>query len=230
MTEQLHVTNSDSEWIPKHYATIVGLAAGMYMITLALVPKIIEIYGFAVPVSIITFPICCILTDILTEVYGFNRARRSVWTTLVCTLLFAVFTQIAIAIPPASFWQDQDSFEKIFSTSWRIVIAGCSAWVIGEFINSYVMAKMKIFQNAKGMSFRFIGSTVVGQFFDTLVFFTIAFAGLFSFDQLLNMMITAWAMKVGYEILALPLSTSATRYIKHLEGVEHFDRQKISVI
>jgi uncharacterized integral membrane protein (TIGR00697 family) len=230
MSEQLHITNSDSEWVPKHYATLVGLAAGMYMITLALVPKIIEIYGFAVPVSIITFPICCILTDILTEVYGFNRARRSVWITLVCTLLFAIFTQIAIAIPPAPFWQDQESFQKIFATSWRIVIAGCSAWVVGEFINSYVMTKMKIFQNAKGMSLRFIGSTVVGQFFDTLVFFSIAFIGMFSSSQLINMMFTAWAMKVGYEIIALPLSTNVTKYIKRLEGIEHFDRQKISVI
>lgn len=197
---------------------------------MAIVSKLIDVHGIVLSAGIITFPFCCIITDILTEVYGFNRTRQAVWTALISTILFAVFTQIAIALPPAGFWPNQDAFSSIFATSFRMAAAGCLAWVAGEFANSFIMSRMKIFQGAKKMPLRFIGSTVIGQFLDTLVFFTVAFAGTVSLSQLSLLIVTGWAAKVLYEIVALPISVPVANKLKQLEGIEHFDRQKLSLV
>ncbi len=230
MSESMRVTNHDYEWHPKYYGVLVGLFCGIYMITTALVPKLVDIGGIILSAALITFPLCCIITDLLTEVYGFNRTRQAIWTVLVCTVLFAVFSQIAIALPAASFWPHQDAFVTIFDSVPRVVLAGCLAWLVGEFLNSYVMSKMKIFQKANNPASRFIGSTVVGQFADTLVFYTIAFAGTVPAGSLVNMMLVGWGAKIAYEVIALPLSVPIAAKIKRLEGIEHFDRQKLSLV
>lgn len=227
---ELRVTGTDAEWSPKHYGPLVGMFCAMYMINQAIVMKMITIGDITITAGIFTFPLCCIITDLLTEVYGFNRARRALWTVVFCTFLFAFFTQLAIVLPPAAFWPHQEAFATIFALGPRIAIAGAAAWIVGELINSFVMSKLKIKQNADYPAVRFIGSTVVGQFFDSLVFFTVAFLGTMPLSNLLGIMLTAWAMKIGYEIIALPLSVPAAKWLKKLEGVEHFDRQKISAI
>ena len=230
MLGHLRVTGNDGEWSPKYYGVIVGLFCGLYMISIAIGSKLIDVHGLVLPAGIIIFPFCCIITDILTEIYGFNRTRQAVWTALLCTVLFATFTQLAIALPPAGFWPNQQAFESVFATSLRLAAAGCFAWVAGEFSNSFIMSKMKIFQGAKNMPLRFVGSTVIGQFLDTIVFVTIAFAGTMPWPQFFLMMLTGWAVKVLYEIVALPVSIPVANFIKRLEGVEHFDRQKLSLV
>ncbi len=226
----MKITNHDYEWHPKYFAIITGLFCALYMITMAINTKMVDLYGFIFPAGIITFPMCSVITDLLTEVYGFNRTRQAIWTTLICIILFAVFTQLAIILQPAVFWENQKGFEAIFSTSWRLALAGCCAWVVGEFINSFVMSKMKILQNAKMMPMRFIGSTLVGQFFDTIVFLFVAFAGTMPWKAFFMMFLTAWIFKVLYEIVALPLSVPIANWVKRLEGVEHFDKQKLHVV
>jgi uncharacterized integral membrane protein (TIGR00697 family) len=227
----LKITSHDTEWQPKYFAVITGLFCGLYMISGVTTPKMISLpFGMATSAALIVFPLCTIITDILTEVYGFNRARQAIWTVLVCTILFAVFTQIAIALPPAGFWPHQDSYQNIFATSYRISAAGCLAWVVGEFTNSFVVSKMKILQNAALMPVRFIASTVVGQFLDTIVFFVVAFAGIMAWRDLGVAMLSAWLIKVAYEVVALPLSVPITRLVKRWEGVEHFDRQKLEIV
>lgn len=226
----LRVTNHDYEWHPKYFAVVVGIFCALYMINNAIVSKITVIAGIPFTVALIIFPLCAIITDLLTEVYGFNRTRQAIWTVLAATVLFALFTQAAILLPPADFWPYQAAFEAVFASSWRIAMAGIAAWVVGEFVNSYILSKLKIFQQARHMAARFIGSTVIGQFFDSAIFFTIAFAGTVPWDQLLIMTATAWAVKIAYEIAALPLSIPVANWLKRLEGVEHFDRQKISVV
>ncbi len=228
--EPLRITGNDAEWSPKYYGPIVGLFCALYMMTQALTAKMFTIGIITTSASIIIFPLCCIITDILTEVYGFNRARRALWTVLVCTFLFAFFSQIVLWLPSASFWSDQEAFEKVFAIGPRIAVAGACAWMAGELINSLVMSKMKITQNARGTAIRFISSTIVGQAIDTAIFFTIAFAGTMAAPQLLQIAFTSWCIKVGYEIIMLPLSVPAAKWAKRLEGVEHFDRQKISAI
>ena len=228
--DHLKITNHDADWQPKYFAVITGLFCGLYMIVGALVPKMVDLYGLIVPAGTIVFPICSVLTDLLTEVYGFNRTRQAVWTVLVCNILFAVFTQIAIILPPASFWPHQEAFASIFSMSFRIALAGCSAWVVGELANSFIMSKLKILQNAKMMAVRFILSTIVGQFLDTLVFVVVAFIGTMPFKSLVGVILSVWVFKIIYEIVALPLSVPITNRVKKWEGVEHFDRQKLDIV
>ncbi len=226
----LKVTNKDSEWSPRYFGVVTGLFCGLYMITAAINVKMALFFGLALPAGIMIFPICCILTDILTEVYGFNRSRQAIWAAIACLGFFAGFTQIAILLEPASFWPNQDSFRHIFDLSWRIALAGAFAWLAGELSNSYIVSRMKTLQNGKHMSLRFIGSTVVGQFFDTIVFFTIAFAGTTPLKESLIMIVTAWAFKVGYEAIALPISVPIAKWVKKLEGIEHFDKQELHIV
>lgn len=227
----LKITHADNEWCPKYYAPIVGIFCALYMITGALVPKLIDIYGFILPAAIITFPLCCIITDLLTEVYGFNRTRQAVWTVLVCNILFAIFMTIGTQLPAASLWPHNDAFKAIYAMAPRIAAAGCLAWLAGEFVNSYIVSKMKIAQQSKNMPVRFVVSTIFGQFIDSAVFFTVAFVGVMPVKEVIGLILTTWLFKLGYEILALPLSVPITRKVKQWEGVEHFDdRQKISVI
>lgn len=228
--KNLKVTGKDSEWSPKYFGIIVGLFCGLYVISNALNTKIIDFWGVILPAGILTFPLCCIITDLLTEVYGFNRTRQAIWTVLCVTILYAVFMTLALHLPPAGFWQNQAAYEALFTTSFRIAAAGCAAWLVGEFINSYVMSKLKIFQKAKHMGLRFIGSTAIAQFFDTFIYATIAFAGTMPWPVFFTMCLWAWAAKVAYETIALPVSLPVTQWVKRLEGVEHYDKQKISVI
>jgi uncharacterized integral membrane protein (TIGR00697 family) len=226
----LRVTARDSEWSPKYFAVVVGLFCGLYVTTNALNAKFIDIAGIILPVGILTFPICAIITDLLTEVYGFNRARQAIWTVLACTVLHALFATIGMHLQPAAFWHHQDAYEIMFATSWRIALAGCCAWIAGEFLNSFVVSRMKIMQGPNSMGVRFIGSTVVGQFADTLIFASIAFSGTMPWRDFGILILSVWGVKIAYEILALPLSLPITRWLKRREGVEHFDRQHISVV
>jgi len=228
--EGLKISKKDTDWNPKYYGVFVGLFAGLYMITMSITPKMFDLFGNPMSAGIILFPVCCIITDLLTEVYGFNRTRQAIWTVLACVVLFGLFTQIAIILPPVSFWPYQEGFEGIFGISWRLSIAGWAAWLGGEFLNSFVMSKMKILQNAKHMPVRFIGSTVVGQFVDTTLFALIGFAGTMSWSALIMLIVTAWGLKVLYEIVALPLSVPITGFVKRLEGIEHYDYQEISLV
>lgn len=230
MSQNLKVTTKDADWHPKYFGVIVGLFCGLYMLAQAVAPKIVTVGPFLVTASIITFPICCIITDLLTEVYGFNRTRQAIWTALVCTVLFAVGTSLAVMLPYPDFWEDQAAYETVFHLAPRIAIAGSLAWLAGEFLNSFIMSRMKISQNARNMSFRFIGSTIVGQFADSFIFVSVAFAGTMPWKSFFLVIFTGWLFKVLYEIIALPLSLWTTKTIKRMEGVEHFDKQEITLV
>lgn len=226
----MKITSNDREWQPQYFVVISSLFCGIYMITIAISPKLVDLWGVIVPAGILTFPICAIIADLMTEVYGFNRTRQAIWVTLVCGVLFAILGQAAIALPPPAFWQHQAAFEAIFNTTWRLAIGGCLAWVVGEFVNSYIVSKMKVMQNANFMSVRFVASTIVGQFFDTAIVLLIAFAGTMPWDSFFVMFLSAWSLKVLYEVVALPLSLPLARKLKQIEGVEHFDRQTLRIV
>lgn len=227
----LKITHTDSEWCPKYYGVIVGLFCGLYMITMAINSKLFTLGGLVFPAGMLTFPLCAIIADLMTEIYGFNRTRQAVWMVLVCNILFAIFTFIAIHIPPADFWPHNDAYAIVFEQAPRLALAGSVAWIVGELINSYVMSRLKISQNARHMAVRFVASTVVGQFFDTVIFCSIGFAGTMPLKSFIALILSVWGAKIIYEIFALPLSIPITRKIKKWEGVEHFDdQQKISVI
>jgi queuosine precursor transporter len=175
--------------------------------------------------GVLFFPLSYIIGDMLTEVYGYARARRVIWTGFAALLFMAFMAWVVVALPPAPGWNGQAAYIEVFGNSWRIVAASMLAFWAGEFANSFVLAKMKVADNGKRMGLRFVASTIVGQGLDSLIFYPIAFYGLDGWptDQLFKTVLSQWAIKTGWEILLLPLTIMIVTAIKRREGVEIFD-------
>lgn len=208
----------------KYYSIIAGLFSATLVISNTLDTKIFMLGAFAMPAGIILFPLAYLFGDILTEVYGYKASRKVIWTGFSALILMVVSYEIARIIQPAPFWEYQADYEHILGKVPRIVIAGITAYFCGEFVNSFVLAKLKIKTEGKGMSIRFVSSTFVGQFVDTIVFVLIAFAGTMNFVDLIRVTISAWIFKVGWEIIALPLTIPFVKWLKKAEKEDHYDR------
>ncbi len=185
--------------------------------------KLAAIDGHVFGAGILFFPISYVLGDVLTEVYGYARARRVIWAGFAGLIFMAVMSWVVVALPPAPGWDGQVAYQAVFGQVWRIVIASIVAFWAGEFVNSYVLARMKIWTGGRLLWTRTIGSTVVGQGIDSLLFYPIAFAGLWSREQLLTVMITNWALKVGWEVALTPVTYVAVNGLKRREGIDLFD-------
>jgi uncharacterized integral membrane protein (TIGR00697 family) len=171
----------------------------------------------------VVFPVSYIIGDVLTEVWGFKAARRVIWIGFFCNLLAALAIQAAIHLPPAGFWQDQQAYETILGFSWRLLVASFCAFLVGEFTNSVIMAKMKVATQGRWLWSRTISSTLVAEALDSTVFVTIAFAGVTGVP-LFNSISTNWALKSAYEIIATPITYLVVGYLKRTEGVDVYDR------
>ena len=204
-------------------APITGLFVAVLMITNILDVKIFTAFGLDLPAGIIVFPLAYVFGDVLTEVYGYAIARRVIWTGFISLLLLVVALQIAGALPPAGFWPHQSAFTEIFTQVPRLVAASFLAYFCGEFVNSYIVAKLKLKTQGRGLGLRFIASTFFGQFVDTAMFITVAFAGVMPLAELWSVFVSGWLIKVGWELLALPLTLLAVRRIKRIENEDHFD-------
>lgn len=174
--------------------------------------------------GVLFFPISYIFGDILTEVYGYGRDRRAVWAGFGA-LAFASFMAFTVVnLPAASFWEDkQPAIESVFGNTWRIVLASLIAFWSGSFINSFVLAKMKIWTQGKWLWTRTIGSTVVGEFIDSALFYTIAFWGIMTTDQIITVALTQYVLKTSWEILATPLTYWIVGRLKRAENEDYFD-------
>lgn len=203
------------------YVVIPGLAAA-----LSWLPEFIRpasdtmVYG----AGIMFFPISYVIGDVLTEVYGYANARRCVWAGFVALLFMAFMSFVVVALPPASGWNGQAAYESVFGSTWRIVVASVVAFWAGEFVNSFVLAKMKILTSGKKLWTRTIGSTVFGQAVDSAIFYPIAFLGIWSTELVLTVMVTNWALKVLWEALLTPVTYAVVGWLKAREGVEVFDQ------
>ena len=173
--------------------------------------------------GILFFPLGYVIGDVLTEVYGFARARRVIWAGFAALLFMAFMSWVVVALPPAPGWPGQAAYESVFGQVWRIVFASIAAFWAGEFINSYVMARMKIWTGGKHLWSRTIGSTVVGQGIDSLIFYPLAFLGTWSNEQVISVMITNWLLKVGWEVVLTPVTYGVVGWLKRKEGVDIFD-------
>jgi uncharacterized integral membrane protein (TIGR00697 family) len=167
--------------------------------------------------------------DVLTEIYGFNRTRRLIWTGFGCGLLFLVFVQIAIVLPPAPTYKLQDAFASVNGSLPRIVIASYFAYICCEFTNSSIMSKMKVWSNADNFPLRAVVSTIGAQLVDSIVFFVIAFVGTIPAQVVLSLVFGTWIAKSLYEFAVLPFTTVFVRWLKEREGIEHFDRHKLKI-
>ena len=186
--------------------------------------KICLIGPFAISGAILLFPVTYIFGDIFTEVYGFSASRRAIWLGFFGTVLLYLIASATIALPSAPGWHHQDAFATVFGFIPRILAASLVSFWAGEFANSYTMARLKLLTNGSKLWTRTIGSTVVGQAVDTVLVVTLTFAGVAPVGTLLNMIGTAYLLKVGYEVLATPLTYLVINWLKASEQADAFDR------
>jgi uncharacterized integral membrane protein (TIGR00697 family) len=187
--------------------------------------KLIVVGGLVLPVAIIIFPLSYLLADVLTEVWGYAAARRVIWLGFICNALMVGAIWVGGEIPPAPFWRGQDAWVTVLGQTPRILAASFAAYLLGEFANAFVLAKLKVFTAGRLLWVRTIGSTVVGQGLDSAVFISLAFGGLVPTPALASMVVGQWGFKVLYEAAATPLTYAVVRWLKAGEGLDTFDYQ-----
>jgi uncharacterized integral membrane protein (TIGR00697 family) len=176
--------------------------------------------------GILFFPVSYVIGDVLTEVYGYARARRVIWAGTAAVVFMAFMSWVVVALPPAPSWGNQAAYATIFGQVPRIVLASVCAFWAGEFVNSYVMARMKLWSEGRHLWMRTIGSTVLGEGVDSLIFYPLAFLGAPGFTPTLvvTVMLTQWALKVAWEVILTPVTYGVVGALKRAEGVDVFDR------
>jgi uncharacterized integral membrane protein (TIGR00697 family) len=187
--------------------------------------KVAQWHGFSFGAGILFFPLSYVIGDVLTEVYGYGRARRCVWAGFVAVLFMAFMSWVVVSLPPAPGWTNQPAYEAVFGQVPRIVLASVAAFWAGELVNAYVLARMKVWTGGKHLWSRTIGSTVFGQGVDSLIFYPLAFWGAdgWTHELVLTVMVTNWALKVGWEVLLTPMTYAVVGWLKRAEGVDVFD-------
>jgi uncharacterized integral membrane protein (TIGR00697 family) len=185
--------------------------------------KLVHVFGLVVPAAIIIFPISYIAGDVLTEVYGYRQARLVIWLGFLCNLVTVIAIWLGQVLPAASFWDGQAAYERILGYTPRLLLASFLAYLVGEFANAFVLAKMKIATRGRWLWTRTIGSTLVGQALDSLVFITLAFVGTIPLAGLASAIVTQWLAKSVYEAAATPVTYWVVNFLKRQEGVDVYD-------
>jgi uncharacterized integral membrane protein (TIGR00697 family) len=185
--------------------------------------KVIQVAGITVTAGLLVFPVSYIINDCIAEVWGFRKARLIIWTGFAMNFFVVALGLVAVAIPAAPFWQGEEHFDFVFGMAPRIVIASLLAFLVGSFLNAYVMSKMKIASGGKNFSARAIWSTVVGETADSLIFFPIAFGGIIAWNHLLVMMLIQMVLKSMYEVIILPVTIRVVKAIKRIDGSDVYD-------
>jgi uncharacterized integral membrane protein (TIGR00697 family) len=187
--------------------------------------KLIDVNGYVLTGAIVIFPISYIIGDVLTEVYGFAKARLVVWVGFGANL-FAVLTFALVGIlPAAGFWEGQAAYDTILGATPRILAASFLAYLVGEFANSYILARLKVITAGRMLWLRTIGSTVVGQGLDSIVFVIVAFWGVLPMKVLVGTIVLQALAKIAYEVLATPITYAVIGWLKRSEGIDHYDRK-----
>ena len=177
--------------------------------------------------GILFFPLSYVLGDILTEVYGYARARRCIWVGTAALLFMAFMSTVVVALPPAREWGGQAAYEQVFGQVPRIIFASIAAFWMGEFANSFIMAKMKLWTQGRYLWTRTVGSTIVGQGVDSAIFYPAAFLGAagWSSDLVITVMLTQWVLKVSWEVVLTPVTYAIVGFLKRKEGVDVYDER-----
>lgn len=223
---QILAAERRERWLP----AIAAVFVTSLIVSNIIAVKLFSMGPLFLPAGTIVFPISYIFGDVLTEVYGYARARQVIWIGFGCNLLAVVVILISIHLPPASIWnslgspaESQRAYSAIFSFAPRILAASFVAYLAGEFLNSFVLAKMKIATHGRFLWSRTIGSTLVGQFADSMIFVSLAFGGLVPGSGLVVLIISQWMVKSCYEAIATPLTYVVVNFLKRSENRDHFD-------
>jgi uncharacterized integral membrane protein (TIGR00697 family) len=207
----------------KYFDLITALFVAVLLISNVASTKIMRLGPFTFDGGTILFPVSYIFGDILTEVYGYRRSRRVIWTGFFCTGLMAAVLAIVGALPPAQGWDNQAAYQAILGQTPRIVLGSLIAYFAGEFSNSYTLAKMKIWTGGRWLWMRTIGSTLVGEGVDTLLFVVVAFAGTMPWALLWSIIISNYVFKVGVEAAMTPVTYRVVSYLKRVEHEDVYD-------
>jgi uncharacterized integral membrane protein (TIGR00697 family) len=207
------------------FLILAGIFVTCLLTANVIAAKLIAVGGIVVPAGVVIFPVSYIVGDVLTEVYGYAAARRVIWLGFGCNVLMVAAIWVAGELPPAPVWSGQAAFAEAFARTPRILAASFLAYLVGEFANSFVLARMKIATRGRWLWTRTIGSTVVGQGLDSAVFVTLAFAGIVPALALAGIVLGQWMVKVVYEVAATPLTYLVVGWLKARERMDVYDRE-----
>ena len=185
--------------------------------------KVIQVGSITVTAGLLVFPISYIINDCIAEVWGFKKARLIIWSCFAMNFFVVALGLSAVALPATPFWEGEQHFDFVFGMAPRIVVASLLAFLVGSFLNAYVMSKMKVASGGRNFSARAIWSTVVGETADSLIFFPIAFGGLIAWPELLVMMGTQIVLKSLYEVIILPITIRVVKAVKRIDGSDVYD-------
>ena len=186
--------------------------------------KLIQLFGFPLSISVLYFPFVYIISDVVTEVYGYARARRVLWFTMLASIGAGLIYQLAVYLPPAEIFGANEAYRTVFGFVPRVLIGGWIAVFVGDIVNNYIMAKMKVRSNGKHLWTRTITSTFGGQFVNTVIFYGIALSGILPANILVSSIIFAWLVKVAIEVILTPVTYWVINKVKRIEGEDYYDR------
>ena len=216
----------------RFYSLVTAVFVTTLLVSNIIAVKLVQVGPLVLPAAVILFPITYIFGDVLTEVYGYARARQVIWTGFACNLLAVGAIWLAGWLPVAAFWnarvyasatEAQQAYWAILGSTPRLLVASFAAYLVGEFLNSLVLARLKVMTSGRWLWLRTILSTVVGQGADSAIFISVAFAGSVPPGVLLQLMIAQYLFKISYEIILTPVTYLAVRLIKRREGIDTFD-------
>ena len=185
--------------------------------------KLVNLFGLILAAAILIFPLSYIIGDVLTEVYGYRQARRVIWLGFLCNVITVGAIWVGQILSPASFWDGQAAYERILGYAPRLLAASFLAYLVGEFANAFVLAKVKIATKGRWLWLRTIGSTLIGQGLDSLVFISLAFLGIMPLKALLSAIVAQWLVKSVYEAVVTPITYVVVNLLKRKEGLDVFD-------
>jgi queuosine precursor transporter len=185
--------------------------------------RIVSIAGVGVSVTVLYFPFTYLIGDILTEVYGYAEARSVIWTSVFCSIMGSVVASVELFVPAAPFLDADRAFRTVFAPSVKVAAAGLLAFFAGDICNSYVLAKMKVWDRGRRLWVRFVSSTIAGEGVNTALFYGIALRDVLPRNLLVRGMAVGWVVKVLVEIVMLPITYAVVRFLKDAEGVDHYD-------
>lgn len=207
----------------KYLGLFLALNIAFQLISDATAGKIVLLFGFGVSVTVLYFPFTYIISDVMTEVYGYARARQVLWYTVMASVLAGVFYQVAVAVPAAPFFTGGQAYADVFGIVPRVLVGGWLAVFLGDISNNYVLAKLKIATKGRYLWVRTVLSTIVGQGVNTAVFYVVALSGVLPGAVLLEGILAGWAMKTIVEALMTPITYMVVSFLKKKEGVDHYD-------
>jgi queuosine precursor transporter len=207
----------------KYLDTLVLIFVVVLLVSNLVAQKVCRLGPLTVSGAELLFPITYIFGDVFTEVYGYKESRRAIWIGFMASALLSAAGALAVALPADPSWHNQQAFETVFGLIPRFVAASLIAYWVGEFANAFTLARLKVLTQGKWLWTRTVGSTVVGQFFDTVLVMVISFAGMVSSSTLVHLIVSSYLVKVVYEILATPLTYAGVGWLKRKEGIDIFD-------